>query len=101
MLRRFAHRITRNPLLARQLRNHHALSGFGCSLGVALVALLAWAVADRISVKRRAAAGLLRAAPQMEGRASNDAIAVVGGLALYALTVVWLHAWLLGVRPMG
>ena len=62
---------------------------------------LAWAVADRISVKRRAAAGLLRAAPQMEGRAINDAIAVVGGLALYALTVLLLHAWMLGVRPMG
>lgn len=62
---------------------------------------LAWAVADRISVKRRGAAGLLRVAPQVQGRAFNDAIAVVGGLALYAVTVVWLHAWLIGVRPMG
>lgn len=59
MLRRFAHRITRNPLLARQLRNHHALSGFGCSLGVALVALLAWAVADTRAAIAMAAGALV------------------------------------------
>jgi uncharacterized membrane protein len=29
----------------------------------------------------------------------NDAIAVVGGLALYAAFVLWLHAWLIGVSP--
>jgi uncharacterized membrane protein len=62
---------------------------------------LAWAVADRISVKRRAAAGLLRSAPALPGSAANDAIALVGGLVLYAVTVLWAHAWLFGVRPMG
>lgn len=62
---------------------------------------LAWAVADRISVKRRAAAGLLRSPPALPGSAANDAIAVVGGLAIYFAFVFWAHAWLFGVRPMG
>lgn len=62
---------------------------------------LAWAVADRISVKRRAAAGLLRSPPALPGSTANDAIALVGGLAVYLLFVFWAHAWLFGVRPMG
>ncbi|MGQ3001934.1 MAG: NnrU family protein [Hydrogenophaga sp.] len=62
---------------------------------------LAWAVADRISVKRRAAAGLLRSPPALPGSMANDAIALVGGLVVYLLFVFWAHAWLFGVRPMG
>ena len=56
---------------------------------------LAWAVADRISVKRRPA--MPAAAPALPAGRSNDAIAVVGGLALYAAFVLWLHTWLIGV----
>jgi uncharacterized membrane protein len=62
---------------------------------------LVWAIADRISVKRRAAAGLLRSLPLGPPRAMNDAMAVVGGLGVYALFVIWLHAVLFGVRPFG
>ena len=62
---------------------------------------LAWAVVDRISVKKRAAAGLLRPGPVLPGSKANDAIALVGGLGLYVLFVVWAHAWLIGVRPFG
>ncbi|WP_137917571.1 NnrU family protein [Hydrogenophaga sp. 2FB] len=62
---------------------------------------LAWAVADRISVKRRAAAGLLRSPPALPGSGANDVIAVVGGLAIYAVFLGWAHAWLLGVNPLG
>ncbi|MDO9252077.1 NnrU family protein [Hydrogenophaga sp.] len=62
---------------------------------------LAWAVADRISLKRRAAAGALRPVPALPASGANDAIALVGGLALYALFVFWAHAWLFGVRPFG
>ncbi|MES2838962.1 MAG: NnrU family protein [Pseudomonadota bacterium] len=62
---------------------------------------LAWAVVDRISVKKRAAAGLLRPGPVLPGSKANDAIALVGGLAIYVLFVVWAHAWLIGVRPFG
>jgi uncharacterized membrane protein len=52
-------------------------------------------------VKRRAAAGLLRNAPTREGRPVNDVVALVGGLVLYAVFVLWAHACLFGVRPMG
>ena len=62
---------------------------------------LAWAVMDRISVKRRAAAGLLRSLPLGPPRALNDAIALVGGLVVYAVFAFWLHALLFGVRPFG
>ena len=62
---------------------------------------LAWAVVDRISVKKRAAKGMMRTAPALPGGKANDAIAVVGGLAIYVLFVVWAHAWLIGVRPFG
>lgn len=57
---------------------------------------LIWAVADRISVKRRNVT-----VPQTKGSALNDGIAVVVGLAVYVLFVVWAHAWLFGVRPFG
>jgi uncharacterized membrane protein len=59
---------------------------------------LAWAVADRISVKRRANVVPPPGAP---ATAWNDAIAVVAGLALYAGFVVWLHRTLIGVSPMA
>ncbi len=62
---------------------------------------LAWAVADRISVKRRAAAGLLRDAPRLKGGAANDAIALAAGLAVYLLLLFRAHGWLFGVNPMG
>ena len=58
---------------------------------------LAWAVADRISVKRRP----VRAVPIGAARPINDVIALVGGLLIYAVFVVWLHAWLIGVSPLG
>ncbi len=50
---------------------------------------LIWAVADRISVKRRA---VLRPLPGPPPGKFNDVIAVVGGLALYVVFVLWLHA---------
>lgn len=59
---------------------------------------LAWAVADRISLKRRAARPLAVAAP---ASGVNDAIAVAGGLALYAAFAFWLHAAWFGVAPFG
>lgn len=58
---------------------------------------LAWAVADRISLKHRAP----RAVPGAPPAPRNDVIAVVGGLALYALFIGWAHAWLFGVAPLA
>jgi uncharacterized membrane protein len=56
---------------------------------------LAYAVFDRITLKRRAATGLVTVAET--GPARNDVIAVVGGLALYVIFLVWLHPLLIGV----
>ena len=58
---------------------------------------LAWAVCDRISLKRRAAR-VVRTAPQ--GR-YNDVIAILLGLALYAFFIYWAHVRLFGVSPLG
>jgi uncharacterized membrane protein len=58
---------------------------------------LAWAVADRIALKRRAPRPIAAAPP---GR-YNDAIAVLAGLALYVLFIAGLHLRLVGVAPLG
>lgn len=58
---------------------------------------LAWAVADRISLKKRAA----RPIPGAPPGPANDVIAIVGGLALYALFLFNAHVWLIGVSPLG
>lgn len=58
---------------------------------------LAWAVADRISLKRRAP----RPAPGAPPSRANDLIAVVGGLAIYAGMVAFLHQRWFGVAPFG
>ena len=58
---------------------------------------LAWAVADRISLKRRESTLNIAAKPS----ALNDVIAVVGGLALYVVTLLWLHRMLIGMPLMA
>jgi uncharacterized membrane protein len=58
--------------------------------------LLAWAVADRISLKRRPARPLPGAPPSN----ANDWIAVGLGLALYVGFVAALHERLFGVSPL-
>lgn len=56
--------------------------------------LLAWAVYDRISLKRRVAAGT---ASISTGPLRNDVIALVVGLGAYGLFVWQLHTMLIGV----
>ena len=58
-------------------------------------AFLAWAVADRISLSKRVARPL-STAPASQW---NDIILISVGLALYAITVFWLHEKLIGVPP--
>ena len=60
-------------------------------------AFLVWAVADRISMKRRTQ----RTVPGAPPTRVNDAIVVIAGLALYVAFVLWLHTWLIGVSPIG
>jgi uncharacterized membrane protein len=59
---------------------------------------LVWAVMDRISLKRRPVRAALRTAPPGPW---NDVIAVVLGLGIYALLIVWAHVRLFGVSPLS
>ena len=59
---------------------------------------LAWAVIDRISLKRRPAPPApSRTAPSLW----YDAVAVVAGIGLYGFFVAWAHVRLFGVSPLG
>ncbi|MDO9466456.1 MAG: NnrU family protein [Thiobacillus sp.] len=60
-------------------------------------AFLVWAVLDRISMKHRTQ----RTIPSLPRARTNDIIAVVGGLVLYAAFVLWLHGGLIGVPLIG
>jgi uncharacterized membrane protein len=60
-------------------------------------AFLVWAICDRISLKRRPPQAI-RTAPQ--GR-FNDLIAVIAGLALFVVFVLWAHVQLFSVSPLG
>ena len=77
----------------------HLLANGDLASLILFLSFLAWAVADRISIKRQERAGL--AAPYVvPGPASNDVIAIVIGVVLYGLFVWKLHELLIGVSPM-
>jgi uncharacterized membrane protein len=61
-------------------------------------AFMAYAVYDRISVKRRGALGPLGTAT---GPWINDAIVLVVGTGLYVVIVLWLHQYVIGVSPLS
>ncbi len=65
-----------------------------------LGAFLAWAVADRISLKRRPPE-LSHGAPGAPPKPFNDGLAVIGGLIVYVAFVLFLHRWIIGVSPLG
>ncbi len=89
----------RHPmLLATKLWAVAHLAANGMLADVVLFgAFLAWAVVDRISMKRRTP----RPVPHAPASKVNDLIAVIAGLGLYVAFVLWLHAWLIGVSPIG
>ncbi|MGU3495592.1 NnrU family protein [Xanthobacteraceae bacterium A53D] len=74
----------------------HLLSNGDMASVVLFGAFLAWAVYDRISVKRRHLP--LPVAPRGWG---GDAGVVVGGVALYVLLAFVLHPYVVGVPVMG
>ncbi len=90
-------RAARHPLLlATKLWATAHLLANGTLADVLLFGgFLVWAVADRISLKRRAP----RPVPGAPARAGNDVIVVVAGLALFVVFYLWLHQWLIGVSP--
>ena len=72
----------------------HLLANGDLASIVLFGSFLAWAVADRISLKRR---GASVAAP---GPVKWDIAAIVLGLVIYGLFVMKLHVWLFGVSPI-
>lgn len=60
-------------------------------------AFLAWAVAVRLSLARRPARRMIA----LQASMANDVVAVVGGLALYAAFILWLHTRWFGVPVRG
>ena len=91
--------VTKHPmLLATKIwALAHLLSNGMLHDVVLFGAFLVWAVADRISMKRRTQ----RPLPGPSRSKANDIIAVVGGLVLYVWFVKQGHVWLIGVDPVG
>jgi uncharacterized membrane protein len=71
----------------------HLLANGGLHDVVLFGAFLAWAVVDRISYRYRAP----RPARELPPSRWNDAITIVGGLALYAVFLRGGHEWLTGM----
>lgn len=90
---------TRHPMLAavKLWAFAHLLANGNLADVILFGSFLAWAVADRISLKGRTPPPVHGAPP---GKA-NDAIAVIGGLILYGAFIGILHVWLFGVSPLG
>ncbi len=91
-------RAAKHPmLLALKLwATAHLLANGMLADAVLFGGLLAWAVAERISLKRRAARPFARA-PSM---GANDLVAVGLGLMVYVASVAALHEALFGVSPL-
>lgn len=77
----------------------HLIANGDLASFILFASFLAWAVADRISEKRRLRAGETRLPVVVSSR--GDIIALVAGIALYLLFVWRLHLWLIGVAPIG
>ncbi len=61
-------------------------------------AFLLWAVGNFVASRRRDRAEGVVYAP---GNAQATVVAVLAGVAAWAVVAFWLHGWLIGVRPLG
>jgi uncharacterized membrane protein len=93
-------RLARHPMLlsVKLWATAHLLANGTLADVLLFGGFLVWAIADRISVKRRAVPHKVPGAPPGP---LNDIIALVGGLAVYALFLFWLHVRMVGVSPLG
>ncbi len=76
----------------------HLLANGDLAALILFGSFLAFAVYDRISVKRRAVLGPLG---DKTGGPINDVIVLVLGTALYLVILLWAHKLLIGVSPLG
>lgn len=93
--------VVKHPMLAaiKIWALAHLLSNGDLASIVLFGSFLAWAVFDRISVKRRAALGPLGA--KSGGPILNDVLVVGAGIALYLLLLHGGHKFAFGVSPLG
>lgn len=91
--------LSKHPmLLATKLWAAAHLLANGSAADVALFGgFLLWAIADRISQKKRNSQPVLMA----PATAFNDVIAVLVGLGIYAAFLMGTHKLLIGVAPLG
>ena len=89
----------RHPLLLATLlwSAAHLLTNGSVADVLLFGTFLLWSVAVRVSLEYRPA----RPPIALPESTANDAIAVVGGLAIYAIVLFWLHARLFGASPLG
>jgi len=73
----------------------HLLANGGTADLVLFGSFLTWAVANRISLKRRTP----RKTPQFPASSINDAVVVIGGLMIFTSFTFWIHKALFGVSP--
>jgi uncharacterized membrane protein len=93
-------RLSRNPMLLAVILwavSHLLANGTPNDL-LLFGGFLCWAAADLISVSRRSH---VRPVPGAPASAMNDVIVVVGGLGLYLFVLLWAHARVIGVSPLG
>jgi len=76
----------------------HLLANGDLAALVLFGSFLAFAVYDRISVKKRHALGLVGA---KTGPWYNDVIVLGVGTALYLVILLWAHQLIIGVSPLG
>jgi uncharacterized membrane protein len=92
-------RVTKHPMLlaVKVWALAHLLANGTLADLLLFGSFLAWAVADRISLKRREPVPV----PSAPAGRYNDWSALGGGLALYLLFLFWAHRALFGVSPIG
>jgi len=90
--------ITKHPMLVatKIWALAHMLANGSVADMILFGSFLAWAVADRISLKRRTPLPV----PGVPSSRFNDALAIILGLGLYLTFIFWLHVWLFGVSPV-
>lgn len=90
--------ITRHPMLVatKIWAFAHLLANGSLADIILFGAFLIWAVADRISLKRRTPLPVHGIPPSR----FNDVLAIILGLGLYLIFIFGLHAWLFGVSPI-
>ena len=76
----------------------HLIANGDLASMILFASFLAYAVYDRISLKDRKPTALIGVPGS--GPPRNDVIAIVLGLALYAVFLLWLHPLLIGTSPM-